>query len=112
MAIKHGGAPGPKGRKVKSRLDVTQEDLGDFAQIHGLLTVLNDPLAAGQDLAEWVERIPKLKERLLRTARVKSGHLDLNSLGTALSILGNRGLEAELLQLLEDMTIAKAELEG
>jgi len=112
MTIKRGPTVGTKVRKGKSRLDVTEEDLGDFAQIHGLLTVLNDPLAAGQDLAQWVERIPRLKERLLRTARLRTGHIDLDALGPALNILGNRGLEAELLQLLEDMTIAKAELEG
>lgn len=101
-----------KTKKVDGRLGITPDDLRDFGEIHGLLSVLNDPMAAGRDLANWIERIPKLKERLLRTARVKSGHLDLDALGPALNILGNRGLEAELLQLLEDMTIAKADLEG
>jgi hypothetical protein len=100
-----------KARKVDARLGITADDLKDFGEIHGLLSVLNDPMAAGRDLAGWIEKIPKLKERLLRTARVRSGHLDLGALGPALNILGNRGLEAELLQLLEDMTIAKAELE-
>jgi hypothetical protein len=100
-----------KARKADPRLGITREDLKDLGEIHGLLAVLNDPMAAGRDLAEWIEKIPKLKERLLRTARVRSGHLDLSALGPALNILGNRGLESELLQLLEDMTIAKAEMD-
>jgi hypothetical protein len=111
MVIKPDVKTRPKSRKVDARLGISAQDLDDLGEIHGLLAVLNDPMAAGRDLAEWIEKIPKLKERLLRTARVRSGHLDLTALGPALSILGNRGLESELLQLLEDMTIAKAELE-
>ncbi|OQX68890.1 MAG: hypothetical protein B6A08_07845 [Sorangiineae bacterium NIC37A_2] len=94
-----------------SKLEVIPEDLKDLDKIHGLLRVLNDPLAGGMDLARWIEGIPRLKERLLRTARLRSGHLDLVALNSALSIVGNQGVETELLQLLEDMTIAKAEWE-
>lgn len=110
----NGPRPKPLGKTKKgaaSKLEVTPDDLKDLDKIHGLLRVLNDPLAGGSDLARWIEGIPRLKERLLRTARLRSGHLDLAALGPALSIVGNQGVETELLQLLEDMTIAKAEWE-
>jgi hypothetical protein len=91
-------------------LDVRKEHLKDLGAIQDLLFTLNDPYAAGLDLSRHIENIPLLKARLLRAARIKTGHLDLDNLGSALMFLGNKGLEAELLQLLEDMTIAKFEL--
>ncbi len=92
------------------RLDVQPSDLANFDALHDLLLALNDPYAAGGDLTQHIERIPLLRARLLRTARLKTGHLDMTELGRALAMLGNKGLEIELLQLLEDMTIAKADL--
>lgn len=96
-------------RKEGSRLEVSDEDLENLGEIHELLRVLNDPLAAGMDLAKHIERIPPLRERILRTARIRTGHLDMQDLRPALMLLGNQGVEAELLTLLEDLTIAKAE---
>lgn len=95
-----------------NKFDVTPEHLGDLGAIQELLFTLNDPYAAGLDLTRHIERIPLLRARLLRAARIKTGHLDLENLASALLFLGNKGLEVELLQLLEDMTIAKFELAG
>jgi hypothetical protein len=97
-------------KRAANPYDVTAEDLEDLDDIHGLLRVLNDPMAAGRDVGQYIEQIPRLKERILRSARLRSGHIDMKDLGPALVILGNKGLESELLQLLEDMTIAKAEM--
>lgn len=88
------------------------EDLENFDALHRLLLVLNDPYAGGNNLAGLIHEIPVLEARLIRTARLKKGHLDVESIELALHVLGNRGLETELLQLLEDMTIAKAEQSG
>ncbi len=96
--------------KPPNRLDVSKEHLEDLGAIQELLLTLNDPYAAGLDLSRHIENIPLLRARLLRAARIKTGHLDLENLSAALMFLGNKGLEAELLQLLEDMTIAKFEL--
>lgn len=99
-------------KQPPNKLDVTPAHLEDLGAIQDLLLTLNDPYAAGLDLSRHIENIPLLKARLVRAARIKTGHLDLESVSSALMFLGNKGLESELLQLLEDMTIAKFELAG
>ncbi len=96
---------------MTDELQVTAQHLECFSNLHALLLVFNDPYASGFDLAKHVEEIPILAARLVRSARIQTGHLDLTNINTALSFLGNKGLEGELLNLLEDMTVAKADLE-
>jgi hypothetical protein len=50
-----------------------------------------------------------LSARIVRHARTRNRSID--SLGAALALIGNRGLETVLLQFLEDLTIFKGELE-
>lgn len=99
-----------KQRGLPKELRVNQEHLESFDSLHALLQTFHDPLAAGSRLQKHVVAIPVLERRLLRTARITTGQLELADVGVALSLLGNKVLEQELLQLLEDMTELKADL--
>ncbi len=98
-------------RGLPRELLVTESHLKSFDALHDLLNNFQDPFAAGSELKKHVEEIPVLAGRLLRTARIITGQMDLSDLGTALSLLGNKALEQELLQFLEDMTEVKADWE-
>lgn len=99
-----------KQRGLPKELHVREEHLKSFETLHALLRTFHDPLAAGSRLQKHVVEIPVLERRLLRTARITTGQMDLSDVGVALSLLGNKVLEQELLQLLEDMTELKADL--
>ena len=91
--------------------DVHASDLDDLGKIHELLRVLNDPVAARRNVATLVGSIPVLSARCVRRASGPNPQDDEMTLDRALVLMGNRGLESELLQLLEDLTILKADLE-
>ena len=89
---------------------VTLSDLAHLDAIKELLGLLNDPYAGGTPLVHVVERIRPLAARCLMRAKLKSPDRQLKSTEQVLALIGNRGLEAELLTLLEDLTILKATL--
>lgn len=97
-------------RGLPRELQVRAAHVESFGALHGLLQSFNDPYTSGSDLASHVREIPLLEKRLLRTARIQTGHMDISDISAALSLVGNKGLERELLQLLEDMTEVKADL--
>lgn len=85
------------------------EHLKDLGKIQELLQALNDPYA---NIGKLVTGIPVLAARCAQRAQSRSPKLEVNSIDHALTLIGNKGLEAELLQLLEDLTILKSEQEG
>jgi hypothetical protein len=93
-------------------IKVKPQHLKELGKIQELLKALNDPYAAGQRVDRLVENIPILAARCLHRAISRSSKVQISSLDHAIRLIGNRGLEAELLGLLEDLTIAKSELEA
>jgi hypothetical protein len=79
-------------------------------RIHKLLSLLNDPYAGGQDVAKLVDSIPVLKARCMRAAAERFANRRIDSTGYALTLIGNRGLETALLDLLEELTILNADM--
>ncbi|HET9956459.1 MAG TPA: hypothetical protein VFQ61_18265 [Polyangiaceae bacterium] len=94
--------PGPADCRVRP------EHLKDLSKIQALLTALNDPYA---NIAKLVVAIPVLAARCIVRAAARS-KLDIATVDQALNLIGNKGLESELLVLLEDLTILKAETEA
>jgi hypothetical protein len=85
------------------------EHFKDLAKIQELLHALNDPYA---NIGRLVGGISVLAARCVFRAQSRSPKLDVTSIDHALTLIGNKGLEAELLALLEDLTILKAEQDG
>ncbi len=90
---------------------VNAEDLNSLATVHDLLSALNDPWAGRSRIVTLVAGVPVLGNRCIRRALRKRPGSRVLSLDQALSLLGNGGLEAELLELLEDLTVLKADLQ-
>src|SRR6185369_3242664 len=88
---------------------VRPEDLEELPKIHALLKALNDPMA---NIARLVGDVRVLTARCVRRARLKALRKDVPSVAYALAVIGNKGTEQELLGVLEDLTVLKAELEG
>lgn len=87
---------------------VQSEHLEHVDNIRSLLGALNDPYASGHKIAKLVAEIPVLAARCVRRAgRTRS--VEVATIEHALSLIGNRGLEAELLGVLEDLTLLKAQ---
>jgi hypothetical protein len=90
---------------------VRPEHLAMLSNLHELLTALNDAWAGRNRIVQLVSGMPVLGMRCIRRALRKRPTALALSLDQTLTMLGNRDLEAELLELLEDLTIMKAELE-
>jgi len=90
---------------------ITLNHLSELPKIMELLSALNDPLAGGKNVGKLVTTIPVLAARLVERALSQSRKKEIYSLDQALNMIGNRGLESELLSLLEDLTIKKSEAE-
>jgi len=88
---------------------VRPADLKDIPKIQALLLALNDPYAG---IVKLVGSVRVLDARCRRRARLKAITKDITSTAYALSIIGNKGTEEELLGVLEDLTVLKAELGG
>ncbi|HLV68323.1 MAG TPA: hypothetical protein VKY73_21045 [Polyangiaceae bacterium] len=88
------------------------EHLDQIGPIHTLLAELNDPCASASRLTLLVAQIPLLALRCVHALLVRRPALRGATLSQALSLLGNRGLERELLQVLEDLTVLRAEVES
>jgi hypothetical protein len=92
----------------------TAANAGDLAQLHvvqRVLTLLNEPSASAAELSKLIDAMPVLAARLGERFTARFGHRESTSL-SELSFLGNRELEAILLQLLEDLTDFSAEQRG
>jgi len=103
MRITPGGVLKPTANDCR----VAVEHLKDLGKIHDLLTALNDPYA---NIGRLVAAIPVLAARCVARA-IQRSKTDINSIDHALTLIGNKGLESELLTLLEDLTVLKAERE-
>lgn len=93
-------------------IKVQPKHLGDLDRIHDLLRAMNDPYAGQRNIGALVAQIPILAARCVHRARSRSTKVEINSVEHAIALIGNRGLEAELLDLLEDLTIAKSKLDN
>ena len=90
---------------------VRPEHLQYIDRFLDLLLALNDPFQDRGKLERLVGEIPILAARLTHRARGRSRSRRIDNFGQALVLVGNRGLEAELLELLEELTVLKADLE-
>lgn len=90
--------------------EVGQDDLQHLQRMHDLLAALNDPYVSRRKIEMLTSYSRVLSARVVRHARARQRSID--SLGAALTLIGNRGLETVLLQFLEDLTIYKGELEA
>lgn len=97
--------PGGVLKPAPSDCRVTVEHLKDIGKIHDLLTALNDPYA---NIGRLVAAIPVLSARCV-TRAIQRSKLEINSIDHALTLIGNKGLESELMTLLEDLTVLNAE---
>ena len=92
-------------------IKVQAKHLGDLDKIHALLSALNDPYAS-KNIGTLVGNIPILAARCIHKAASRSSKIEINSLNHAINLIGNRGLESELFDLLEDLTMLKSKLEN
>ena len=107
--------PGPKNLsevpQPELQCDVGPDDLKRLDAIHHLLEALRDPLASSKLIEHRVNRIPVLSARMIRFGRRGHPGRTITTLANALALVGNRGLETVLLELLEDLTVLRADLE-
>lgn len=94
-----------------SECKITIKHLSELPKITELLQALNDPMAGGKSVGKLVAKIPVLAARLVERALSQARKKEVYSVDQAINMIGNRGLESELLQLLEDLTIKKSEAE-
>lgn len=90
---------------------VKKDDLKRLDQVKELLSLLNDPYIGPYKLTDCIEGLPALAARCKREAALVRPRSEVEQIERALNVLGNRGIEKVLLELLEDMTILKSELE-
>ena len=108
MAASKAAAPDPF-NPTEAECRVRPEDLKEIDKIQTLLRALNDPMA---NVGRLVGAVRVLQARCVRRARLKSLSREITSIDHALRVIGNKGTEQELLGVLEDLTILKAETEG
>ncbi|HEX4336998.1 MAG TPA: hypothetical protein VH062_13865 [Polyangiaceae bacterium] len=89
---------------------VIEEDLKVLDQIHSLLRALNDAYAGGPRVGQLVANVPVLAARCLRRARKRYPAKANCTLFEAMTLIGNLGLESELFQLLEDLTVLSSDV--
>ncbi len=86
-------------------------DLQRLDLVKDLLALLNDPYVGPYKLSETIEHIPVFAARCRREAALFRPRNEVEDIERALNVIGNRGIEKVLLELLEDMTILKADLD-
>jgi hypothetical protein len=89
---------------------VTPADIERLDVIHALLAELNDPRASAVTIAPFIAAFPPLKARVEEAFRTRRPNAHAKNLASQLVLLGNRELEAVLLELLEDLTMLRADL--
>lgn len=90
--------------------EVTPDDLGCLDAVRSLLSALNNAYVSANQINALVLDIPVLAARCVRRIGVKQS-VTPELLARALTTIGNMGLEAELLGLLEDLTTCRADLD-
>jgi hypothetical protein len=91
-------------------IKVQAKHLKDLDKIHALLRALNDPYAS-KNIGTLVGQIQILALRCIDRASSRSSKIEINSLDHAINLIGNRGLESVLFDLLEDLTMLKSKLD-
>ena len=89
---------------------VVPRDLEHLKDIQSLLAVLNDARAGADLLARHVAQIRPLRARVEEQFRARHPTRPLPSLARLVTLIGNRALEASLLQLLEDLIVLHSEI--
>lgn len=90
---------------------VQPKHLNELDRIHELLSALNDPYAS-KNVGTLVGKIPILVARCVHRAQARSSKIEIASVDHAIRLIGNRGLESELFDLLEDLTVLKSKLDN
>lgn len=90
--------------------DVIPADLECLDAVRSLLSALNDAYVSTSQVQRLILDIPVLAARCVRRIGVKTP-VTPALLEKALTTIGNMGLEAELLGLLEDLTTLRADME-
>jgi hypothetical protein len=104
-----------KSKSFQTRSDdckVRPADLGRLELVKELLGLLNDPYVGPYKLTETITHIPVFAARCRREAAMVRPRSEVENIERALNVIGNRGIEKVLFELLEDMTILKADLDG
>lgn len=89
---------------------VQKDDLQSLDPVRRLLSALNNPYVSTTQIEQLVDEVRVLKARCVRRAIHSSELEHTPTLGEALGLIGNKGLETELLTVLEDLTILSSEL--
>ena len=93
------------------RTEVSPSDLRHLDVVRRILAVLDEPAASAIALSKLVDEMPVLAARLGERFMDRHG-VPTSTSQAELVLLGNRHLEAVLLQLLEDLTDLSAEQAG
>jgi len=104
-----------KARPFQPPLDdcrVQPSDLKRLHMVRELLRLLNDPYVGPLKLSETVANIPVFAARCRREAALFRPRSEVAQIDRALNVIGNRGIEKVLLELLEDLTILKSDIES
>lgn len=117
-AVRHprGSTPPPalrqrsKAKPPKRPWQIGPDDLQCLDAVRSLLAALNDAYVSSRALQQLVSDIPVLAARCVRRIGEEDPG-DPVAVDRALTSIGNMGLEAELLGLLEDLTTYKADRE-
>lgn len=102
--------PGATSVRRAPAWEVTPDDLGCLDAVRSLLSALNNAYVSANQINALVLDIPVLAARCVRRIGVKQS-VTPELLARALTTIGNMGLEAELLGLLEDLTTCRADLD-
>lgn len=89
--------------------EVTPESLACLDAVRSLLSALNNAYVSTNQIQKLILDIPVLAARCMRRVAGKQPPTP-EGLAHALTVMGNMGLESELLGLLEDLTTCRADL--
>ncbi len=98
------------GLRMTDPTRVTPADIERLDVIHALLAELNDPRASAVTIAPFIAAFPPLKARIELAFRTRRPNAHAKNLSAQLVLLGNREVESVLLELLEDLTMLRADL--
>jgi hypothetical protein len=91
-------------------LRVTAADIAGIDVLQSILAVLNDPRASAGSLANQIRRSRVLSARIADHFHRRNVRHPPQELAQQIAIIGNRELEALLLQVLEDVITLHSEM--